>query len=235
LDLPGYGTILEIAQHGGNQVVVSRVEVVDDGFGQLVGRIQSVQELAHGLGYGEVADGVEAGIGAQFGEKATVVVADSAVMQLLGPAFFVVHDGEFVHHGRLELADFLRGEWLTTVYLIKYGVNVGLRVVFGVEFFDTVIAEFATNGSEEVVAHLQGVNDVGKAADAHAGNGRQLFDVGSESSRIFHGHSLVGTPGGQHLDAEAFLGQGYVVFEAVDGIIGGANRFHVEFLHQAPG
>ena len=40
---------LEVADHGGHQLVVARIQVIDDGLGQFVVAGQHVEELRHGL------------------------------------------------------------------------------------------------------------------------------------------------------------------------------------------
>ena len=58
------------------------------GFRQGVVLVEAIEISREGGGLRKVADGIEAGIGAELVEQAGVIVAQSAEVQLLGPAFF---------------------------------------------------------------------------------------------------------------------------------------------------
>ena len=156
LDLPGaVAAVLEIADHRGHQLVVARIEVVDDGLRKAVVAVEHVEEFRHLPADREVADRVEARIGTQPAEHAAVVVADGAVVELLGPAGLMVHRGELDQHGGLELADLLGRQRLPAVYLIKNSVDLGLRIILGVELLDAVVRKAAADRPEELVTHAR--------------------------------------------------------------------------------
>ncbi len=75
LDFARDGAVLEVAAHGGEEVVVGGVEVVEDDAREFVGGVEGVEIPGKAAGMGEVADGVEAGIWAEGGKHARVVVA----------------------------------------------------------------------------------------------------------------------------------------------------------------
>src|SRR5260221_430879 len=81
--------------------VVARVVVIEDRLGKLVRRVESVEEAGQRPGHLEVADGVEAGVGAERAPEARVRIAQSAEVVLLDPAAGVVHDREAVQQRRL--------------------------------------------------------------------------------------------------------------------------------------
>src|SRR5207237_888033 len=62
LDLARYALVLEIADHGCNDIVVSRVEVIENDFGQSVLVCEPAEICAESLGLWPVADRVKADI-----------------------------------------------------------------------------------------------------------------------------------------------------------------------------
>jgi hypothetical protein len=62
------GAFLKAATGRGADRVVAGVEVVDDGFGESSGAVQVVEKFEEAFALGIVADGVEAGVGAELGE-----------------------------------------------------------------------------------------------------------------------------------------------------------------------
>ena len=95
--------VLEIAEHGGEDVIVRRIEVVDDGLGQRIFPVEAVQIGGQRAGLRKIADGIEAGVRAKLFEQAGVVVAQRAEVKLLGPALFRVEPPEEQHHEGGEL------------------------------------------------------------------------------------------------------------------------------------
>ena len=70
--------------------------------------LERVEVVSKGLALWPVADGVEAGVRADFAQRPGVGVAVSADMQLLGPALFGVETAEEQHHEGCELPVFGR-------------------------------------------------------------------------------------------------------------------------------
>ena len=103
LHLAGRRAVLEIADHRGHHFVVGRVEIVEDRLGQPAVAVQAVEEPGHRPGDLEIADRIETGVRAERLEHPRVVVPQGAEVELLHPAFLVVHHGQLVKHGRLEL------------------------------------------------------------------------------------------------------------------------------------
>ena len=102
LHFAGHAAVLKVADHRGDNLVVGRIDVIENRFGQPVVAIQAVEELYHRLRAEKVADRIETGIRSERLEHARVVVSQYAVVELLGPAFFVVHQSELMEHGRFE-------------------------------------------------------------------------------------------------------------------------------------
>ena len=76
--MPGTRAVLEVADHGGEELVVAGVEVVEDRLGELVLRVEAVEEARQRRGLREVADRVEAGVGAEASAQPRVFVLRSA-------------------------------------------------------------------------------------------------------------------------------------------------------------
>src|SRR5256885_158777 len=74
-----------IADHSGEEIVVSRIEVVENDFGQRVLLREAAEIRAERLGPWPVSDGVEADIAPQLAQHGRVDVAVGAEMKLLGP------------------------------------------------------------------------------------------------------------------------------------------------------
>ena len=62
---PGTRPVLEVADHRGHQLVVGGVQVVEDRLRELVGLVEAVEEARERPRLLEVADRVEAGVGAE--------------------------------------------------------------------------------------------------------------------------------------------------------------------------
>ena len=106
LDLAGDGAILKVTDHGGEDVVIRRIEIVEDGLGQAIVGIEAVQVGGQGLGLREIADGIEAGVGSELGEETAVVIAQRTEVELFDPAALGVEVAEEHHQVGGELGVF---------------------------------------------------------------------------------------------------------------------------------
>jgi hypothetical protein len=147
----------------------------------------------------------------------------------------MVHRGELDQHGGLELADLLGRQRLPAVYLIKNSVDLGLRIILGIELLDAVVRKAAADRPEELVTHAQRVDHIGELRDRDARNLRKLLHISAEIGRNLHGHRLVGTPRGEHPGRKTVLADLDVVFERIHGIVRRADRLDVVAAHQAAG
>ena len=89
-------------------------------------------------------------------------------MELLCPTCFCILNCEDVHHGRLELKDFLLCEFLATIYLIEDCRDLSICIVFSIELLDSVVGEFTTHRLEEIMTVLKSIDKVGKRTDVHS-------------------------------------------------------------------
>ena len=90
--------ILEVAQHSGNNFISARIEVIKNSLRQLAFGIQAVEEFRHCLSSSKFTDRIETSISTEQLEHLTVIVTDSAIVELLCPAFFPVHFTEDNQH-----------------------------------------------------------------------------------------------------------------------------------------
>ena len=68
LDLARHTSILEIADDGSENIVVSRVQVIENDFGQSILFFQAAEVCAERLRLGPVANGIEANVTSEFAE-----------------------------------------------------------------------------------------------------------------------------------------------------------------------
>ncbi|GFI66690.1 hypothetical protein IMSAG192_00211 [Muribaculaceae bacterium] len=129
----------------------------------------------------------------------------------------------------------LLAQLLASVYLVEYGVDFILGVVGCIEFLDAVVAEATPHRLEEIVALLESVHHILKLVDFHTAHLGQLLHIRAECRGILYSHGLVRTPGGEHLDFKSAVGHCLVVFERVNGIVGGAYGLHIVAAHQSAG
>ena len=155
-------------------------------------------------------------------------------MELLRPAGVGVHLGHEGEEAVLILAHFVGRQLLAPHGFLEDGLYLRVGVLLVVELFDAVVAELASAGGEEVVALLQGVDHVGKAADGDAADLLELPDVVGKAG-LLDVHGLVGAPGGNHDGVVGGLVGGVldVAVQVVDGVVGGAHALHVVVLHEA--
>ena len=93
----------EIADHRGKDVIVRRVDVIEDHLGQRALAFQRVQVGGQRRALRVIANRVKAGIWSQLAQQARVVVAERAEVKLLGPALVRVEPPEEQHHESAEL------------------------------------------------------------------------------------------------------------------------------------
>ena len=103
LYLTGFAT-LEVAEHRGDDFVGTGVECIENGTRELTLHIQAIQEVGHGLGGVELADGVETGVRTELTVHGRVVVADGSVVELLCPVGVGIHLGHHAEEAVLILA-----------------------------------------------------------------------------------------------------------------------------------
>ena len=99
--------------------------------------------MTHRLGCGELTDGVETCVGAKFVEHQSVVVTDSAIVELLCPACFIVHNSHLFQEGVFILTLLFDSRGGAGKCLVEDGVNLLGCVWLVIELFDAVVREFA--------------------------------------------------------------------------------------------
>src|SRR4029077_9124237 len=142
----GHGAVLEVAAHGGQDLVVPRVQAVEDRLGELVRAVQAVEEAGEGPRLLEVADGIETRVGAQREPQTGVVVAQGAEMELLYPAAGVVEESQTVEEGRLQATDGPRVRGLTGARPVERGRHLRVRPGLGKDLLEAVVRGSAPHG-----------------------------------------------------------------------------------------
>src|SRR5258708_30391911 len=86
LNLARRDTVLEVADHSGDHVVVGRIQIVNHYLRQRVLLIQAIQIPAQRLALRPVADGIPPGIRPHLLEPPPLVFPPRTQVELLGPA-----------------------------------------------------------------------------------------------------------------------------------------------------
>ncbi len=154
-------------------------------------------------------------------------------MELHGEAVFDAHAGHFGEHLGAEdlllLGDGAAGEDAA----VERGCG-GVVEVGGLGGEMAVVGRGAAHGLEEGAAVAQGVEVAVPGADVFAGDLAELFDVGDEAG-VLGVDDGVGAEGGDDAAFPAGVADGFVVFERVEGSVGGGQDFDVEFVEERAG
>ena len=205
LNLPCLWSLLEVAYHGGQHLIVGGIDAVENGLCQHALTVQSIQESGH-RGRGVLcAYAVISSIRSQLTEHARVAVAHGTVMELLRPATACVHPGQFQQEGGGELFVFALAYLLSAEHLLQNGIGLCFTARTPGESADTVIGESASFLFEEVMPLLQCFHQCCITIYPRV---RSLFEpmyICQIFLRLFDGQGLVGPPGGQNLYLESTL------------------------------
>ena len=157
LHLPGHGAVLEVADHGREQRVVARVEVVEDGLRELIRVVEPVEEARERPGDLEVADRIEARVRPERPAHPRVVVAEGAEMELLNPAAGVIEQRELVKKRRLQRRRRRDVERVPRAEAIKGRVRLRAGPRVGEHRLEAMVRRAAPHLVEGIVAGLQRV------------------------------------------------------------------------------
>ena len=146
--------------HGGKNLVVLRIEIVEDGLGEFILHGELVQELMSGSSTLHVMDGVISRVRAKYVEHAGVVVAYCSDVELLSPTLRVVHTGKIEKDGAAELQDLFLGRHLASERVAEDSVDFFEFEILCIEGFETVVRQTASHFMEEVVTLLKGIQKV---------------------------------------------------------------------------
>ena len=232
LYLAGYAAVLEIARHGRHHLVLGGVDVVEDGARQLAVAVEGVEQVGQGLGRAEVADGVEARVGAEGGEAAAVGVAQGAEVELLCPSAAGIHAGQVEEQRRLQAFGIVGAERLSAAHAAEECGGLGCGAGGVGQTAHAVVGQTAALRVEEGVAAVEGGKQVGIGGDMRVAHLGQTVQIGVVGCGVGHGHGLVGAPGGQYLHLKTALGDVPVVLQSVGGVVGGAYRLDVVAAHE---
>lgn len=181
LNLTRYTTVLEVTQHGSDYLVGAGVEVIENGLSQMAFRVHLIEEMTHRFGGRELTDGVKTGVCTQLRKHLRVVVTDSTVVVLLGPARSIVHLSLCMQISVLVLTNLVCAEFLACERFLEDGIDLGVGVRLVVELLNTVVTQTATHRLEEVMAFLERIYQIAKLGDCNTANGgepsRYAFQV----------------------------------------------------------
>ena len=175
---PGARAVVEAADDGGERLVVGGVQVVDDGLGQLAGRVQAIEKARQRDRLREVGDGVVAGVGAERGHPARAGVAQRAEVELLRPAAPVVQHRQVVEQRRTQLLGLLGRRRLPGARLGEDGGHLALGVVGDVEALEAVVRGAAAGRVKRVVPLGERVAQLVERPDRRVRRGAERVDPG---------------------------------------------------------
>ena len=220
LDLAGGGSLLEVAEHCAEDVVVLRVEGVEYGLRERVVVLEVVHEGRELLRDAQIVDRVEADVSAELLVHFSVIVSERADMELHRPAelgVFLSADAEDIG---LEGVYLLGGELATRHSLIERRLSVADGEG---DVFHSVVGKTAA----VVVEVMDSVNY--PLGELLVGGDAYRVDVGDEGLLADIGR-LVGTEGGKDLGGEVL--ESGVVLEGIRRIVGGADDLYVRSLDE---
>ena len=228
LDFAGDAAVLEIAGHGGKDVVIAGIEIVEDHLGQGVFAIELIQVGTEGRRLREVHDGIKAEIGAEGLQGAGVDVAESAEMQLFGPAGLCVEVAEIEHQVGGKFGVLFVRCGLSGACFIENSAGAGFATEICVTVDQAVIGETATCLMEVIVTFAQSVQEIREGADMDIGGGSETLDPGIEYGGEMNVQGAIGAK--RRVDTRGQMGRGNlgVGLQIVGGVIGGAEGTHPE-------
>ena len=196
LEFAGDGAILEIAEHGGEGVIVGGIEVVDDRLGQGIVQLQPVEIGGQGAGLREIADGIEAGIRSEFGKQPGVVAAERAQMQLLDPAFSASSRPKKSIMITGELGVLGRRGGLAAAGFGEDGAGDFVEAEVGVALIQAVVGKPAALRVEILVAVAERFEEIFQVHDVGVGSGFESLDPFVEGAGLVDGQGLSGRKAG---------------------------------------
>ena len=235
LDFAGRGAVGVVACHSAEDVVGGGIDVVEDGFRQVVLGFEAVEEAGERLGLRPVADAVASDIRTDLAGEAAVVVTHGAEVELHGPAFGGIEAADVQHDVAGELVLLLRSGGGATAGFLEDAFGLGIADEVGVAVVQTVIAEATADAVEEVVTLRERFEQRGVVFHVEAAGGAEFVAPGVPGLGCMHGEGFVGTEGGIDTDFKTIGGALLMMREVVDRIVGGAEGADLEFFQDAAG
>lgn len=220
LDLTGGRCRLEASEHGSENVVILGIKGIEDGLGEAIVALEVIHEASEVLCDSEVVDRVIAGIGAELVIHFSIVVTESADVELHCPTELDVLLGTCLEHCGLEAIDLALGKLLARHTLIEGRLGVAYTVG---NVLESVVGETAAVAVEERDAFLDPLNECGIILDS------LCVDIGDEGI-LTDFDSLIGAEGRKDLGGEAT--ESRVVLEGIGRVVGGADDLNVRALDE---
>ena len=227
--------VLEVADHGGEGVVVHRVDVIEDGLRQGALLVEAVQEIAERIGLPPVAHGVEAGVGPDLLQQAGVVAAAGAQVQLHGPAVLRIQPAQEQHHAGGEPDLFVQRGRLPGARFRENLRGSLLAAEFPVAVVQAVVGKPAPHPVEVLQAPAQGLEEIDEAPDLDARRRPQPLRPGVERGGQVNVQRLVGPERGEDTGLQPGGGNLLVMRQIIGRVVGGAQRFHPELAEDPLG
>src|SRR5262249_1784374 len=154
--------ILEIAGHSREHIIVRRVQIVKNRFGQSVFFAQAAKESRQSLRLRPVTGGIETLIATQSSHRVGVGVPQSSEVELLDPAFLGVQMGRVQQNETGESKRRVGRHGMSSPDLLKDRGGFRFAAEVRWTYRQTVIRSSATVLVKEIVALAQGVQQICK-------------------------------------------------------------------------
>ncbi len=231
LDLALVGRFLEGAAGAGEDGVVARIEVVDDGLGKFSDAVEGIKEEDEGLALGPVADGVETGVGSKLFEEAGVGIATGSKVELHRPVFFGSPLADMEHDEGTEGVGIGRAGGGAGKGVAEDAVGLFFAARIGEGVAHPVIGEAAAFFVEEVETVVKDAEEFTEGGDISA----EVIEPASKDLGAIDEEGFVGTEGGVDFGGTIGGVGDLVMGEIVAGIVGGADGIDAESAEKSPG
>src|SRR5580658_2575374 len=213
LELACQAAVLEVADHGGKNVIVGRVKVIKNHLWQPIFPVQSIQIIGERSGLPPIANRIKSGVPPQPTEHTRIGIAIGAEVQLFCPAFLGVEAAEEQHEKAGELGGF-EGCWLAAAaHFLKDLLRLALGTGLGIAEIYTVIGEPASVPVEIVVAFAESLKHVRDPRYIKIAYPSQLVDPLIEGNRIFGSQRPIGTEARQNPYAGTARRNSFMILE----------------------
>jgi len=229
LNLAAFWSFLKGAASGGEDGIVSRVEIIDDGFRKFIDLAEWVEESKESLTLWPVADGIEARVGSEFFKEARVRIPLGAEVELHGPAFLRDPLADVIHDKGAEGIGLFWGGGIALASTVENAV--GLARITGIRegVAHAVVGHTAAFFMEVVEAAPEGGEKICESGDAFS----KLVEPSVEQLRAIDEEGFVGAEAWVSFSGAVWGVCGLVMIEVIDGVIGRSYRIDTEFTKEA--